>query len=467
MRNIFSILFILASLVGFSQKINREMAMGVANEFIQQNFMNCLVASVEPYTSSTGDTMYFVVQAEPHQYIIVAADQRVQPVLAWSNTSQFDSQQPFAEILEADINNRLTAFEHYNTEQKTNIKFQWIRFTDGLTPIAKYQVWPPAGSTSTGGWIETHWTQSAPYNQFCPMDPVTSTRSYTGCPATAMAQIINYLKTTQNTRFDDADDYHHNYAGRNYYIDDDWNSLSFLSFPDLNVWLDSIDILYQSGTDASGASAAALTFACGTACVQVYTSAGSGTFSVNQAYTAYQRFGFANSQLLTTTDSIMYNMLIDNMKLGYPAHLAVVDSAWNVGHNVVVDGYNTDGYFHINFGWGGSNDGWWLVPDPSFPYSMGVLEGIVLNIIPVSASIEENEKDVASLFFPNPAKNEIFFENTANETVQYQIFNISGQLVKTGFSNGSIEISELPAGVFEIKLSSNSIQCSEKIVIVK
>lgn len=467
MRNILSILFILATYAGLCQKINSEMAMGVANEFIQQNQMDCLVASVEPYFSSSGDTMYYIVQAEPHQYVIVVADQRVQPVLAWSNTSIFDSQQAFARLLEADINNRLAAFEQYSTAQKTNIKLQWTLLTDGATPEAKYQVWPPAGSTSTEGWVETHWTQSAPYNQYCPMDPVTSVRSYTGCPATAMAQIINYLKTTQNTRFDDADDYHHNYAGRNYYIDDDWDSLAFLSFPDLNVWLDSIDILYQSGTDASGASAAALTFACGTACVQVYTSAGSGTFSVDQAFTAYQRFGFMNSQLLTTTDSIMYNMLIDNMQLGYPAHLAVVDAAWSVGHNVVVDGYNTDGYFHINFGWGGSNDGWWLVPDPSFPYSMGVLEGIVLNIIPVSVSVDENEKYATSPIYPNPAKNEVYFKNISNETVKYQIFDISGKLVKAGFSNGSIDISELPAGAFEVRLSSNNMQCSEKLIIVR
>lgn len=61
------------------------------------------------------------------------------------------------------------------------------------------------------GWAQlpllTHWTQDYPYNQLCPRDPVNGySYSYAGCPAIAMGQIINYLRTTEGTRFDDGDD---------------------------------------------------------------------------------------------------------------------------------------------------------------------------------------------------------------------------------------------------------------------
>ena len=61
------------------------------------------------------------------------------------------------------------------------------------------------------GWTQqplltTRWTQEYPYNQHCPADPLENNEhSYTGCPATAMGQILNYLQTTQGTRFDDGD----------------------------------------------------------------------------------------------------------------------------------------------------------------------------------------------------------------------------------------------------------------------
>ncbi|MPM24270.1 hypothetical protein SDC9_70751 [bioreactor metagenome] len=450
------ILFLLCitSLSIYAQQVPVAKAKSVANEFISQNGLSCSVQTITPRLNSAGDTLYYIVDATPHHYFIVSANERVSPVIAWSATSQFDVTKPFAAILDRDISDRIAEASLLNTNQKNNIRLQWEFLSDGIVQSPKMQYWPDSGTTSTGGWVESHWTQSSPFNQMCPMDPVSGTRSYAGCPAIAMGQIINYLKTTQNTRFDDGDDYYHNYAGRTYNIDDDADSLGFPSFPVLNDWLDSADILFQSGIDATGSVAASIVFACGTACTQVYTSQGSGTFSVSQAYAAYQRFGFTCCELLESADSIMYATLISNMKNGWPAHLAVVDAAWSVGHNVVVDGYNTDGYFHINFGWGGSNDGWWLVPDPSFPYSMGVLEGIVLNIIPVGTGIADNEQNSSIGFYPNPANEIIYLNSATGADIQYSILSSTGQLIQSGFTSGSISVSDLASGIYFLQLKT-------------
>jgi len=131
----------------------------------------------------------------------------------------------------------------------------------------------------------------------------------------------------------------------------------------------------------------------------------------------------------------------------------------------VVDGYRADGYFHINFGWGGSNDGWWLVPDPTFPYSMGVLEGIVLNIIPVSAGMKETVNSENIDFYPNPANDMIYLNNASGANVQYFVFSSTGQLMQSDYTNGSISVSDLPAGIYFLQLQTEDGMQVSKLVI--
>lgn len=242
-----------------------------------------------------------------------------------------------------------------------------------------------------GDWLMTsHWTQDYPYNSMCPRDPVTNTASYAGCPAIAMGQIINYLGTTNGTRFDDGDDYTHSYYGRNYEIDDDWEAIGFPSFPVLNDYLDEADSIFSAGGQLTKDHEAAIVFACGTACTQVYTSSGSGTFAVEQAFDAYQRFGFDDCVLIKEPTEEMHEILRQNLRDGYPAHLAVESPDLQSGHNVVVDGYReSDGKYHMNFGYGGSIDGWYLIPDPNFYYGLTKLEGIILNIIPKAKTVAD------------------------------------------------------------------------------
>lgn len=456
MKGIAYILLILSMPQLFAQNVSNQRALDVAAEFLlTNNRVDLSCAELIPVSGSNNEIVYYCIELNPKGYIIVPADDKVIPIIAYSFLSNFDTTRSFSKILIQDIETRLEMSYLLTSIQKQAIMQQWAELSDGIIQQHKFQQWPAPGTTSTEGWVETQWTQSSPYNQYCPMDPVTSNRSYAGCPAIAMAQIVNYYKTTNNTRFDDGDDYHHNYAGRNYYIDDDFDSLDFLSFPLLNQWLDSIDLIFGNSQETSNQSAAALVFACGTACVQVYTSQGSGTFSVAQAYDAYLRFGFSQAVLIEDTTIVMYDMLIDNMMLGYPAHLAVVNDAWTVGHNVVVDGYNTDGYFHINFGWGGSSDGWWSIPDPSFPYSMSVLEGIVLNIIPPSASLDDEINVNTTLFFPNPARDAIYFDaQLMNQIKRFEIVSLSGELIlsKDQFCENSISVSSLANSTYLINV---------------
>ncbi len=291
--------------------------------------------------------------------------------------------------------------------------------------------------------------------------------SAAGCPAVAMGQIINYLRTTQDTRFTDDDDYYHSYAGRDYVIDDDWATLKFPSFPMLNVMLDSVDAAFQRGEELSGELAAAVVFACGTALTQVYTSEGSGTFFVDQAFEAYQRFGFTDCVLFRDPDSLMYATLISNLQAGYPAHLAVENPAGTIGHNVVVDGYReSDGKFHINIGYGGPLDNWYDIPDPNFFSGMTKVEGIILNIFPTMGPMAVHESTARQPLevYPNPVSNVLYVKNLPDEAVEYSIFNVLGQKVTTGTTHGSISVADLEKGLYILQIKGE--RCLETVKFV-
>ena len=317
------------------------------------------------------------------------------------------------------------------------------------------------------GLLHSRWTQDFPYNQLCPRDPSSGySYSYAGCPAVAMGQIINYLRTTQDTRFTDGDDYYHNYAGRRYYIDDDWETLQFPSFPQLNELLDEVDAAFQRGEELSDYLAAAVVFACGTACTQVYTSQGSGTFYVDQAFEAYQRFGFTDCVLYREPSDEMYATLISNLQAGYPAHLAVENSAGTVGHNVVVDGYReSDGKFHINFGYGGSLDNWYDIPDPNFYQGMTKMEGIILNIIPTSDAVHEASSQQFIEVYPNPASDVLYMKSLQGETVEYSIFNVLGQEIASGTTNGNISVAGLEKGLYLLQVKGEKLLETVKFIV--
>lgn len=431
--------------------------------------------------------MAYVFDLDPAGYIVVGASTALPPVLAYSFESNFgemEEESPLFMLVKADLSKQWAFSNTPGSSLCNYYESLWKSILDGepgqeAGPL--FEQWPATGD----GWLKTNWTQSAPYNNFCPMDPVTGVRSYAGCPATAMAQIMNFHTTTNNTHFDNTDDYYHNYAGRQYWIDDDFETIDFPSFPELNAYLDTLNAHYLAGSALTNDDKAAMTFACGTAARQVYTSQGSGTFGVNQAYDAYLRFGCSLVALLDADDTDLYTRLRQNIIDTLPAHLAVVDESWSTGHNVVVDGYNTDDYYHLNFGWGGSYNGWYLIPE-EIPYELTVIEGVVVDIMKklptgVDKSTDGGQRTAVHIY-PNPANGLVVIEipgdnsrsqipgskkQVAKTGTQISIFDLNGREIlqrQATDSQISIDVSTLHAGIYLVKLVSDGSVILEKLV---
>jgi len=326
----------------------------------------------------------YVFDLDPSGYIVVTAYKILPPVLAYSFTSSFFKEDcVLYNLIKIDIKLRLNYFYEFSDESINENKKLWdyyLGLDDSFSEETTFLQWPKEGTTVSGGWIETKWHQNSPFNDFCPIDLASGDHCIAGCPAVAMAQILNYHQTTNFIQFNDSDDYYHSYGGNKYTIDDDYQTYNFPSFPQLNSYLDDLMFNYQNQQTISDENKAALVFACGVAAKQVYSLTVSGTFGVNQAYKAYQRFSFDDCKLIKT-GSDMYDKIQDNIINGLPVHLAVVDETWSKGHNLIIDGYKTDGFYHLNFGWGGGYDGWYKLPPENIPYNLNVIEGVIVDII--------------------------------------------------------------------------------------
>lgn len=448
-------LFLALTLPLLAAGISAERAYDLAVSKLSQLYPDHYLGDSETLYQNNA-AMAYVYHLLPSGYLVISAREELPPLLAYSGTSGFhgdNGAELLSEMVLSDLANRLADPRECARNQQA-----W----QNEAKQTRFQQWPPAGYSTTEGWLKTNWTQNAPYNWMVPLDPLSQTRSVAGCPAVAMGMIVNFHQALNGTRFSEADDYHHNYGGRNYWIDNDYATLDFPSFHELNGYLDELNNRYKYQMDISDSLKAALVFACGTACTQVYASNGSGTFGVNQAFAAYQRFNFPTADLLTDADPDLYSRMEANVKNALPVHLAVVTPAWDMGHNVVVDGYNTDNYYHLNFGWGGTYNGWYQLPS-QIPYNLTVVEGAIVDISPFPYAMSVPD----TLVFAGAGTQQLEIVNLSNTAITIENLLLHSDLNPQEWS--WIPAQPLPAvvpvnGMFTIDLSYLPVPARESLL---
>jgi hypothetical protein len=164
---------------------------------------------------------------------------------------------------------------------------------------------------------------------------------------------------------------------------------------------------------------------------------------------------------------LIKNSISQNVKDTLPVHLAVVDPAWSMGHNVVVDGYNTNDYFHLNFGWGGSSNGWYLLPQ-EFPYGLTVVEGAIVDINPdFPAGISENPAQPI-LFYPNPANDRLQISSGNSRYQLAELYSADGRLLKTITLEQTIttlDLAGLREGIYLVRMHGRDGVTTGKLLV--
>jgi hypothetical protein len=228
-----------------------------------------------------------------------------------------------------------------------------------------------------GPWLETTWNQGHPYNEYCPLDPVTGDRSWAGCVMTASAQIMNYWAYPYNLRLYEEDSYYSTYT-------------------DPPIWIEappaSMDTILWSGFEAfepSSDTIARLQYAVGVKLLASYSSAGTGASLFSEEF--IEKFGFAGA-----TNMRRYfdaPLLESDMQNGMPMYLSLTGVTY--GHAVVIDGFRTSGEYHLNMGWGGGGDGWFAILDDDLPSDFIALNTIIYGIIAPEKADIPNTKSAA------------------------------------------------------------------------
>lgn len=196
----------------------------------------------------------------------------------------------------------------------------------------------------------TTWDQDAPYNNLCPTKG--SKRTVTGCVATAMAQVMKYFSwpTTGTGTV--------SYRWNRQTLTMDFGSTTFQWDKMLNSYPSS-----TSGTAEQREAVATLMKACGYSVEMEYDVASAGgsaasswslpnVLVANFNYDKGARTEFRDFYELSVWEEMIYENLANVGPVLYGG------SGSLGGHEFVCDGYSSDGYFHINWGWSGDSDGY-------------------------------------------------------------------------------------------------------------
>ena len=207
--------------------------------------------------------------------------------------------------------------------------------------------------------ISCKWDQGTPYNNQTPLF-ATADGSFvhplTGCVATAMSQVM----------------YSHKYPtsvhGQIYYKMKQGDNGEYRTFSkDLDGkaidYTNMIDA-YDEGTYSKkqGNAVAALMAYAGLTVNMQYSTTFSGAYSTDAALALQKNFGYENTDYyfrMEVEDDWWKKKVYEAINNGNPIIYGAVDAKGHGGHCFVLDGYDANGFVHVNWGWSGSEDGYY------------------------------------------------------------------------------------------------------------
>lgn len=205
--------------------------------------------------------------------------------------------------------------------------------------------------------ISTAWTQDAPYNDLMPV--IDGKHVPAGCATIATAQVINYYRYCRpwTTTYDDL-----------------VLSGTVFSHDSITKWYDPSEVICSEPVYNVHYSFDGYSYSLTPAqlCEMVafgqkarYGKDLTSTFIDLQQYAIQQYFGYDSQYYWTHQYLGMADSLIRQLDMGRPV-IVCGDNSEGMGHSFIVDGYNTDGEFHLNLGWGEAWNCWSAIENWDF-----------------------------------------------------------------------------------------------------
>lgn len=412
-----------ASMALLAGPVDEESAKNIAANFTNSSLRLRSPANPESavlttaYISSRTDGLnrfYVFNRGKSNGFVIVSGDDRAEAVLGYTDNGSFDINNipPNMKWWLDEYANQMDAL--YNGVYGD---MQFLRSgtasSSNLRQTSSDEVAPLLG--------EIKWDQHKPFNNMCPIHE--GKNSFTGCVATAMAQIMRYHKHPKQGKgshtyywSEGGQELTVNFDGVNY----DWdNMLPTYGMARVDLGDNEPEKWWpeewwpegwqpdKDPTQVEKDAVATLMYHCGVSVEMKYTFKESGAYSVNVPNALYKHFGYDGGMAFRHRDGYSTDeweeLVRSELNAGRPLYYAG-STPDGGGHAFVCDGYDANGFFHINWGWSGWFDGYFLLhalePEGQgaggYEGGYNLHQGILTGIQPDKGGVPDNGAQILS-----------------------------------------------------------------------
>ena len=344
--------FLVAVLSAFAENVTVQTAQRAAQSFLNSKMEGNPQIQLIDYPEKSSFLNFYVFGNE-RCFVIIAADDCVQPVLGYSTEGGFGNE-PMPDCVSDWLKaytDGIAAVKESRLDATAEIRSEWEMLLNG-------RGLDPKSITHVEPLVQTHWNQGAPYNILCPVEPShDSGHTPAGCGATAMAQIMKYwgrpIRGVDSITYTPRDHPQYGSISVNFgNTEYDWDNMP--------------NSINENSPQEQIDAVATLIYHCGASVEMDYGPNGSSVhrtimddafrnyFNYNQALEYYPDSIFTQEQWI--------NRLKANLDLSMPIlYRGINEQNNNGGHIFVCDGYDENNYFHFNWGWSGSYDGYFAI----------------------------------------------------------------------------------------------------------
>jgi hypothetical protein len=294
-------------------------------------------------TNDSNALYYIYNKGNKNGYVIISGDDRAKTVLGYADDGDFDfsilpeSAKEWLRFYESEITSLPEVEIPTIKAVRSTVANEKSEFPASINPLLE----------------NIKWNQASPYNNLCPIiDSTKNVRAMTGCVATAMAQVMRYYKWPVKG------------TGSHSYKTSSYNLPLSLDFYNTTFDWNNISETYDSNSSSNQNNAVAtLMYNCGVAINTDYAQSSSAS-SIDVAIALSTYFGYDKNIQIYSRDYCSKTKWVEMLKTELSAARPILYGGINsssVGHMFVCDGYDENGLFHFNWGWGGYANGYFEI----------------------------------------------------------------------------------------------------------
>lgn len=374
-RSVIIFLISLLSFSAFAGDVTPERARRVASNFMLSKGSDAQYVLVDqPLTKSDATPSYYIFKnvSGGKGFVIVSGSDASSPILGYSLDSDFNvndipsNVRWWLGLLAKDVEYGRS----HASSLSRQIAAEWSTVESGI--ITK-------GETDEHVLNTALWNQGAPFNNMCP--DMVGGRAITGCVATAISIVMRFHAWPDKgngilpdyTYLTD-DGYDRTQPGHELTATYDWQNMPLTNGAGWNT--------------EQQRQVAQLMFDVGVMCQMMYnpTSSGAVTETGISGLGQYMNYDY-NYETIESGTSDVFSKVQEEIRNERP--MVVSGRHGDSGHAFVLDGYDDQGKCHINFGWGGIDNGFFAYPNFG-DYSQYVT--IFTKIIPLYGGVSVNDK---------------------------------------------------------------------------